>query len=93
MCIIHNARIIDDYAVVGMGSIISDWATVGKWAVIAEGGLVKNKQEIPPGKIAAGMPVKVIGDVKEGYKNDWTRFKQVYIDLARTYHRDLKRIG
>ena len=93
MCIIHNARIIDDYVVVGMGSIISDWATVGKWAVIAEGGLVKNKQEITPGKIAAGVPVKVIGDVKEGYKNDWTRFKQMYIDLARTYHRDLKRIG
>jgi len=92
MCIIHNVRFIDDYAVVGMGAIISDWATVGKWSVIAEGGLVKNNQEILPGKIAAGVPAKVIGEVKEEYKNDWTGFKQMYVDLARTYQRDLKRI-
>lgn len=93
MCIVHNAKKIDDYAVIGMGSIISDWAMVGKWSVIAEGGLVKNRQEIPPGKIAAGTPVKVIADVKETYKKDWEGFKQLYVDIAATYPVDLKRIG
>jgi len=92
MSIIHNAKLIDDYAVVGMGSIVSDWAVVGKWSVIAEGGLVKNRQEIPPDKIAAGMPVKIIAEVKDTYKKDWTGFKQLYVDLARTYPGDLKRI-
>lgn len=92
MCIIHNATLIDDFAVIGMGSIVSDWATVGCWAVVAEGGLVKNRQDIPPGKIAAGVPVKVVGEVSDQYRADWTGFKQVYVDLARTYRADLKRI-
>jgi len=93
MCTIHNAKLIDHYAVVGMGSIVSDWAVIGEWSVIVEGGLVKNRQEIPPGKIAAGAPVKIIGDVREDYKKDWKRFKQLYVDIARTYFMDLKRIG
>ena len=92
MCIIHNARLIDDYAVVGMGSIVSDWATIGAWAVVAEGATVKNRQDIPPGKIAAGIPAKIIGEVSEQFRADWTRFKQLYVDLARSYRRDLKRI-
>jgi phenylacetic acid degradation protein len=92
MCIIHNAALIDDDAVIGMGSIVSDWARVGAWAVIAEGGLVKNRQEIPGGTIAAGVPVRVIGDVSPEYKKAWTGFKQVYVDLARTYRADIKRI-
>jgi len=92
MCIIHNARFIDDYVVIGMGSIVSDWATVGRWAVVAEGALIKNRQDIPAGKIAAGIPAKIIGDVSEQYREDWTCFKQVYVDLASTYRNDLKRI-
>lgn len=93
MCIIHNAKLIGDYAVIGMGSIVSDWAAIGSWAVIAEGALVKNRQEIPAGKIAAGVPAKVIGEVSEKYRADWSGFKQIYVDLARTYRSDLKRIG
>ncbi len=92
MCIIHNAKLIDDFAVIGMGSTVSDWATIGKWAVIAEGALVKNRQDIPPGKIAAGMPARVIAEVSEKYREDWTRFKQIYVDLARNYRSDLERI-
>lgn len=93
LCIIHNAKLIDNYAVIGMGSIVSDWAVIGEWSVIAEGGVVKNRQEITPGKIAAGAPVRIIGDVHEDYKKDWTRFKQLYVDLAGSYTADLKRIG
>jgi len=93
MCIIHNAKLIDNCAVIGMGSIVSDWAVVGEWSVVAEGSVVKNRQEIPPGKIAAGSPVKMIRDVSEEYKKNWTRFKQMYVDLAGSYAGDLKKIG
>ena len=90
--IVHNATIHDD-AVLGMGSIVSDWAVVGQWAVIAEGALVKNKTEIPPGKIAVGVPAKVIADVTEEYKKQWGHFKKVYEDLASDkYPKTLKRL-
>lgn len=82
--IIHTAT-IHDYAVVGMGSIISDWAVVGEWAAIGEGAVVTQGTEIPPGKVAVGVPAKVVGDIKQEWKELWGSYKHVYVDLARRY--------
>ena len=83
--IIHNAT-VGDWAVLGMGSIVSDWATVGVWAVLAEGAVLKQRGEIPDNRIAVGIPARVIEKpVDETYKAEWTRFKQIYADLARRY--------
>jgi carbonic anhydrase/acetyltransferase-like protein (isoleucine patch superfamily) len=80
--IIHNA-IIDDWAIIGMGSIVSDWAEIGKWAVVAEGALVKNKQKISDKAIAVGVPAKVISEVTKEYIKQWAKYKKIYTDLAR----------
>jgi phenylacetic acid degradation protein len=82
--IIHNAT-IHDYVVVGMGGIVSDWTVVGEWAVVGEGAVVRQGQEIPPGHVAVGVPAKVLKEVSEEYKVQWTEFKKVYVDLARRY--------
>lgn len=85
-CIIHNVALIDDYAVVGMGAIVSDWARVGRWAVVAEGAVVRQRMEIPNERIAVGVPAKILDKVvDENYKAEWTRFKEIYVDLARRY--------
>jgi carbonic anhydrase/acetyltransferase-like protein (isoleucine patch superfamily) len=90
--IIHNAT-IEDRAVIGMGAIVSDWAKVGVWAVVAEGALVKNRQDIPSGRIAVGIPAKEIGDVNDKYKEEWMNFKTIYQQLARErYPATLKRL-
>ena len=90
--IIHNCT-IHSYAVIGMGAIVSDYAVVGKWSVVGEGCVVKNKQIIPDEKIAVGIPAKIIGDVSEEYKTQWTKFKNIYTGLAeKRYPRDLKKI-
>jgi carbonic anhydrase/acetyltransferase-like protein (isoleucine patch superfamily) len=88
--IIHNA-IIHDWVVVGMGAIVSDYAVVGEWGVVGEGCVVRNKQEIPAGKIAVGVPAKVIADVKDDYKELWTRYKGLYAELAKRNITGLKR--
>jgi carbonic anhydrase/acetyltransferase-like protein (isoleucine patch superfamily) len=87
--IIHNA-IIHDWVVVGMGAIVSDYAVVGEWGVIGEGCVVRNKQEIPAGKVAVGVPAKVIADVKDDYKELWTRYKGLYAELAKRNNENLK---
>ncbi len=89
--IIHTAT-IHDYVVIGMGSIISDWAVVGEWAAIGEGAVVTQNVEIPPGKVAVGVPAKVIGDVKKEWRELWGSYKQVYVDLARRYSTGLKEV-
>jgi len=84
-CIVHNAT-INDWAILGMGSIVSDWATVGEWAVVAEGAVVRQNFEIPSRRIAVGVPAKVIDKpVDDHYVEQWTRFKGIYVDLARRY--------
>ena len=83
--IIHNAT-VKDWAVLGMGSIVSDWAVVGVWSVLAEGAVLKQRGDIPDGRIAVGIPARVIEkQVDELYKAEWKRFKEIYVDLARRY--------
>ncbi len=89
--IIHNAS-IHDWAMIGMGAIVSDYAVVGEWSVIGEGCVVRNKQEIPDGKVAVGVPAKVIADVKDDYKELWTRYKGLYAELAKRNIKGLKRL-
>ena len=89
--ILHNCTVRDG-AVIGMGAIVSDYAVVEEWAVVAEGAVVKNKAEIPDGHIAVGGPAKVIGEITPEYKETWSRFKDIYVDLAsRRYPEGLRR--
>ena len=91
-CIIHNAT-IEDEAVIGMGAIVSDYAVVKSWSIVGEGAVVRSKFEVPPEKIAVGVPAKVIGDVQDHHKEELTRFKTIYQDLARRYPLGLKKIS
>jgi phenylacetic acid degradation protein len=91
-CVIHNAT-IHDFAVIGMGSVVSDWASVGEWAVVAEGAVVRQSQEIPPERIAVGVPAKLLDkQVDEQYKRVWSSFKDTYIELARRYPEGIEEI-
>lgn len=88
--VIHNAT-IQDYAVIGMRAVVSDWANVGVWSVVAEGAVVRQSQEVPAGKIAVGVPARLLEkDVSDEYREQWTRFKEIYVDLARRYPLGLK---
>lgn len=88
--IVHNAT-IRDWAVIGMGSIVSDWTTVGEWAVVAEGAVVRQRQEVPNGAIAVGVPARILQrPVDETYRAQWTEFKKIYVELAQRYAQGLQ---
>jgi carbonic anhydrase/acetyltransferase-like protein (isoleucine patch superfamily) len=90
--IIHNCR-IDDNAVIGMGAVVSDYAEVREWGVVAEGAVVKNKTVVESNCIFAGVPAKQVGQIGEDYKNLWSKFKGIYVELSRTYRDRLKKIS
>ena len=90
--VIHNATILD-WAMIGMGAIVSDYAKVGEWGVVGEGAVVRNKQEIPGNKVAVGVPAQIIADVKDDYKELWTRYKNLYLELGKRNIKGLKKIG
>lgn len=90
--IIHNAT-LHNWAIIGMGAIVSDWAEIGEWAVVAEGAVVKNKQKIPNGAIAVGIPAKVVSRTSSEYKRQWTKYKKIYSDLAsKRFPNSLKKV-
>ena len=90
-CILHNATVKDN-AVIGVGAILTDYAIVGNWAIIGEGAVVRG--EIPDGKIAVGVPAKIIGEVNEEQKVEWQYYKDKYAELARErYPKGFKRVG
>ena len=84
--VIHNVKRIDDYAVIGMGAIVSDWAVVGRWAAVGEGAVIRQGQEVPEGRIAVGVPARVLDKTTDpAYREEWQRFKKIYVDLAGRY--------
>ncbi len=90
-CIVHNATVKDE-AIIGMGAIVSDYATIGRWAIVGEGAVVRQNFEVPDGKIAVGVPAKVIADIQDHHKEELTKFKEVYRDLAGRYPTGLKKV-
>jgi len=89
--ILHNCT-VKDYAVIGVGAIVSDYATVGIWSIVGEGSVVTSGTLIPDGKVAVGVPAKTVRDVSEADKLVWSKYKDVYAELAMRYPKGLRRI-
>ncbi len=90
-CVLHNCTVKDN-AVVGVGAILTDYSVVGNWAIVGEGAVVRGA--VPDGKIAVGVPAKVIGEVTDQQKAEWQYYKDKYAELAATrYPAGLRRIG
>lgn len=70
----HNAMlegcVVEDGALVGMGAIVLQRARVGAGAVVAAGAVISERQEIPPGMLAAGVPATVKKELS-GSSRDW----------------------
>ncbi len=60
-------------------------ANVGAGALFAAGALVSKGQKIRAGKLAVGVPAKVIGDVDSGVSEYIERDAELYVELARRY--------
>src|ERR687885_2428021 len=50
--------VVEDGALIGMGSIVLDRARIGRGAMLAAGSVVNEGGEIPPGVLAAGAPAQ-----------------------------------
>jgi len=69
---VHGAK-INDYALIGMGSILLDFVEVGEGAIIAAGSVVLSNTKIPPYTLWAGVPAKMVKNVKPEQTNEMNR--------------------
>lgn len=89
--ILHGCA-IRDHAVVGMGAVVSDWAEVGEGAMVGEGAVVRQSDRIPAGKVAVGVPARVIGDVSDEGLEFQALSRLVYPELALRYRKGLVKL-
>jgi len=62
--IIHGATVEDD-VLIGMGAILLNGARIGSGSVVAAGAVVTPGTEVPEGSLVAGLPGKVIREVRD----------------------------
>ena len=84
LCVVHGA-VIGAEALVGNGATVLDGVTVGRRALVAAGATVPPGMVIPGGMLAAGVPARVVGEVK-GAALEWVESNpEVYRELARRH--------
>jgi carbonic anhydrase/acetyltransferase-like protein (isoleucine patch superfamily) len=62
--VIHGCK-INDYVVIGMGAKILDDSTVGSFSIVAAGSVIKERFNVPEGTLTAGVPAKIMRELKE----------------------------
>lgn len=61
--VIHGCR-INDFVIVGMGAKLLDNSVINSYSMVAAGSVVKENFVVPEGTLVAGVPAKVIRELK-----------------------------
>lgn len=86
-----HACVVEDEVLIGIGSVILDGAVVRKHSVVAAGALVPPGMEVPSGKIVAGVPARVLRDLKDNEIEDLIiRKYRNYLKYSKDYNQMLR---
>ncbi|NLO90732.1 MAG: gamma carbonic anhydrase family protein [Elusimicrobia bacterium] len=89
--VIHGS-VIGDNTLVGMNAVVLE-STIGENSLIAAGALVPAGKTIPPRSLVMGSPGKVVRQLTDEEVDKLRYSAKVYMDLARMFKQDCKRIG
>ena len=89
--VIHGCK-IDDFVLIGIGTKILDDAHIESNSLVAAGSVIKEKFIVPSGTLAAGVPAKIIRDLKpkeiEKIKQNAKNY-MMYCEQYKEYNRGL----
>lgn len=67
---LHGCTLMD-LCLIGMGAVVLDGAVVEEKAMVAAGAVITPKFIVPTGKLAAGVPAKILRDLTPEEMNDF----------------------
>jgi carbonic anhydrase/acetyltransferase-like protein (isoleucine patch superfamily) len=70
---------------VGNGATVLDGAVIGPHALVAAGATVPPGMTVPGGMLAAGVPARVVGEVRGGARQWVETNPEIYRELARRH--------
>ena len=89
--ILHGCT-IGDGCLIGMGAIILNGAKIGNNCLVGAGALITEGKEFPDGSMIIGSPAKLASTMDEAAIAKFSRGARHYVDNARRYMSDLKRV-
>lgn len=91
--VVLHGCILKDLCLIGMGAVVLDGAVVEEKSIVAAGTVVTPGFIVPAGKLAAGVPGKVIRDLKKVELEDFEKSAERYKKYAEITVRSLSRSG
>jgi len=87
--ILHSCN-VGNHVLIGIGAIILDKAEIGDNTIVAAGSVVPPKTKLDRGTVVAGVPAKVIREIKEEDIINLRKSLKIIREKARVYSRILK---
>jgi carbonic anhydrase/acetyltransferase-like protein (isoleucine patch superfamily) len=84
MAMIHGC-IIGDRVLVGMNAVILDRVIVESDSIVAAGAVVREGFKVPSGVMVAGVPARIIRDLRPEEREFLRKSAENYVGYARTY--------
>lgn len=85
--IIHGCT-VEDFTLIGMGAILLDGCRIGKHSLVAAGSLVREGFVVPPGSLVAGVPARVVRQLKIEELRRLEESAQHYVDYVSNYRQE-----
>ena len=89
----HHANlhgcVVERGAMIGIGAIVLSGARVGAGAIVGAGSVVLEGMRVPPRTLVVGAPARVVRKVPSRDLLYIRRWVAKYVDLARTYRKQL----
>jgi carbonic anhydrase/acetyltransferase-like protein (isoleucine patch superfamily) len=81
---------VEDEVLVGIGATVLDGAVVGSHSVVAAGAVVTPGYHVPSNVLVAGVPAKVVRELKAEETEEIRRSAERYVTYARSMEMELK---
>lgn len=74
---------LKDLCLIGMRAVVLDGAVIEEKALVAAGAVVKQGFVVPSGKLAAGVPAKIIRDLSDEEMNSFIQYSNRYVEYTK----------
>ena len=84
---------VGDGSLIGIQAVILNGAKIGKGCLVGAGALVTEGKEFPDNSLIIGSPAKAVRELTPAQLEGLKRSAQHYVDNARRFRSQLKKIG
>ncbi len=92
MVMLHGCT-VGDGSLIGIGAVVLNGARIGRNCLVGAGALVTEGKEFPDGSMIIGSPAKAVRDLTPEQIEGLRQSALAYVENARRFRDNLKRIG